>query len=388
MRAELEQAQKMEAVGRLASGIAHDFNNLLVVVLGCSEFLLEELPEADPHREDVQQIREAGERAPRLVAQLLAFARKTPGRPVRTDLNSVVLGIEKIVRRTIGEDIQVSLALTPDPWPVRIDTGQLEQVILNLAVNARDAMPKGGRLRIETANDHASERAADGSGARGRGVALRVSDTGCGMTAEVSSRIFEPFFTTKERGKGTGLGLSTVFGIVRRAQGKVAVASEPGKGSTFTISLPACADEPGDAPAPSCPRLVEGQGATVLLVEDEDGVRRVAERALSRRGFHVLEARNGHEALQRLDGDRVDLVLTDVVMPEMSGPELAACLQRSHPMLPVVFMSGYSDRQGTWDDGTVVLSKPFTDEALTSKLDEALAATRALPERRLPLASG
>ncbi len=383
MQAELQQAQKMEAVGLLASGIAHDFNNLLVTVLSCSDFLLAELPEGDPRRSDAVEIHEAGQRAARLVAQLLAFGRKSLGAPVRTDLNAVVRGIEKLVRRAIPESVEVSLALAPEPWPLRIDPGQLEQVILNLVVNARDAMPGGGRLLVETSNEVSAAEGRAGE-PLSRSVVLRVSDTGCGIAPEVLSKIFVPFFTTKERGKGTGLGLSTVFGIVQQAKGTIAVASEPGKGATFTIQLPACDGEARDAAPPAPSRTVDGAGAMVLLVEDEPGVRRVASRLLSRRGFRVIEACDASEALLRFEDAHVDLVLTDVVMPGMSGPELAARLQRVRPRLPVVFMSGYSDRQGVWDDGTVVLSKPFTEATLLAKLDEALIRRERHPGSAIP----
>jgi signal transduction histidine kinase/HAMP domain-containing protein len=381
MRTELQQAQKMEAVGRLASGIAHDFNNLLAVILSCSEFLLEELPESDARRAEAEEIRQAGLRAARLVRQLLAFARKSPGRPVRTDLNVVVGGIEQLVRRAMGEDIEVSFALSSDPAFLSIDPGQLEQVIMNLAVNARDAMPNGGRLRIETAHD---EFAIPDRGRVGQpvpGVALRVSDTGCGIKPELLSKIFEPFFTTKEQGKGTGLGLSTAFGIVQQANGRIEVSSEPGEGTTFTLRFPGCGGAPVDEPLGPAALGIAGDGATILLVEDEDGVRRVANRLLSRSGFRVVEAPNADEALLRFADTPVDLVLTDVVMPGMSGPELVARLQRIRPGLPVVFMSGYSDRQGIWQDGTVVLSKPFTGETMLAKLDEAL---HAKPPRAQP----
>jgi two-component system, cell cycle sensor histidine kinase and response regulator CckA len=377
---QLRQAQKMEAVGQFAGGVAHDFNNLLVVILSCCDFLLEELPDGDSRRADVQEIRHAGQRAARVVAQLLAFARKSPGNPVRTDLSTVVRGIENLMRRAVGEDIEVSFAPASDPCPVCIDLGQLEQVILNLAVNARDAMPNGGRLHIETANRDSAAAEVDASEADGRSVVLRVSDTGSGMTPEVLSKIFEPFFTTKEPGRGTGLGLSTVFGIVQQANGKISVASEPGRGSTFTIRLPACGEQPRAELLPSSPRLVDGHGAAVLLVEDEDGVRRVASRILSRHGFRVIEARSGGEALTRLDDGPIDLVITDVVMPGMSGRELAAQLQRLHPRLPVVFMSGYSDRQGIRDDVSMVLSKPFTEETLLARVHEELARAN-LPAR-------
>ncbi|HEY6001696.1 MAG TPA: ATP-binding protein [Anaeromyxobacter sp.] len=268
LEAQLRHAQKMEAVGRLASGVAHDFNNLLVVILGGCDFLLEELPQSGPLRDEAEGVRQAGHRAARLVSQLLTFARKSPGRPVRTDLNAVVLGIERLVRRSLGKDVDVSLALTADPWPVCVDPGQLDQVILNLAVNARDAMAGGGRLRIETANGDSAASAGGAGEPPSRSALLRVSDTGCGMSPEVLSRIFEPFFTTKEQGKGTGLGLSTVFGIVQQANGEVIVQSEPGKGSTFTVRLPVCEGNGGDEAVPESSGAVQGPAATVLAVED------------------------------------------------------------------------------------------------------------------------
>ena len=324
-----KQSQKMEAVGRLASGIAHDFNNLLVVIQSCSSFLLEDLADGDPRRSDAEEISEAGQRAARLIAQLLAFARKSPEHPIRTDLNAVVCGVEKLVRRSIGENIEVSLLMTLGPWPLLIDPGQLEQLILNLVVNARDAMPDGGQLVIETANietenDESSAAEGDWDEPPPRSAALRVSDTGCGMTEEIRSKIFEPFVTTKEVGKGTGLGLSTVFGIVQQAKGRISVESEPGKGSTFTVLLPICESGAGDELAATCFRSSRGQGAVVLLVEDEDAVRRVAQRILSRRGFRVIEARDGTEALARFAEHQVDIVLTDVVMPGLSGRELVS----------------------------------------------------------------
>jgi signal transduction histidine kinase/CheY-like chemotaxis protein len=367
MQAELQQAQKMEAVGRLASGVAHDFNNLLVVITSCSEFLLEGLPEGDPRRADAEDIREAGQRAARLVGQLLAFGRRSPAQPVVTDLNAVVGGLDKLVRRSIGEDVEVSFALAPAPRRLRIDPGQLEQVILNLVVNARDAMPRGGRLRVETANE---DREAGGAGSPRRGVVLRVADSGCGIAPEVLPKIFEPFFTTKERGKGNGLGLSTVFGIVQQAHGTVGVTSEPGRGATFTVWLPATDEVAAPRPAPGA-APVDGGGATVLLVEDEDGVRRVTRRILAAHGFRVIDARDAEEARRRFAEERPALLLTDVVMPGTSGPELAAQLQREDPQLAVLFMSGYSDRADVWGAGTV-LQKPFTDDALLARVGEAL----------------
>jgi two-component system cell cycle sensor histidine kinase/response regulator CckA len=367
---QLLHSQKMDAVGRLASGVAHDFNNVLAVVLSCSDFLLGDLPEGE-HREEVEEIQRAGQRAARLVAQLLAFSRKSVFQPVRTDLNTVVLGIEKLVRRSVPESIEVALRLAQDPWPLRIDTGHLEQVVLNLVVNARDAMGDGGRLRIETANEEVPRHG--GGGATDRCVVLRVADDGCGMTPEVVSRIFEPFFTTKEKGKGTGLGLSTVFGIVQQAGGNVAVASRPGEGSTFTVSFPVDGGA-GSAAAEAAPRPTLARAdATVLLVEDEDGVRRSASRLLARHGLRVVEARDGAEALLRFAERPVDVVLTDLVMPGMSGPELAAKLQRGAPALPVVFMTGYSDHRSAWDADALVLAKPFTEATLLAKIAEALA---------------
>jgi CheY-like chemotaxis protein len=271
------------------------------------------------------------------------------------------------VRRSIGEDVEVSFALAPAPRRLRIDPGQLEQVILNLVVNARDAMPRGGRLRVETANE---DREAGGAGSPRRGVVLRVADSGCGIAPEVLPKIFEPFFTTKERGKGNGLGLSTVFGIVQQAHGTVGVTSEPGRGATFTVWLPATDEVAAPRPAPGA-APVDGGGATVLLVEDEDGVRRVTRRILAAHGFRVIDARDAEEARRRFAEERPALLLTDVVMPGTSGPELAAQLQREDPQLAVLFMSGYSDRADVWGAGTV-LQKPFTDDALLARVGEAL----------------
>ncbi|HTP24811.1 MAG TPA: ATP-binding protein, partial [Anaeromyxobacteraceae bacterium] len=361
-----EQSQKMEVVGQLASGIAHDFNNLLVVIQSCSDFLLQGLASGDPRRADAEEIHQAGERASRLVSQLLTFARKTSGHVVRTDLNSVLEGIENLVRRTIGENIETFLLPTPNPWPVCLDPGQLEQVILNLVVNARDAMPNGGRLVIETANH-------EPVGSNERSAALRVSDTGCGMTDEVRARIFEPFFTTKQIGKGTGLGLSTVLGIVQQANGRVVVESEPGMGSAFTVHLPVCHAEVGDEPTKSS-RRVEAHRAVVLLVEDESSVRHVAQRMLSRRGFCVIEACGGEEALDRFASNEVDLVLADIVMPGLSGTELVARLRRKRPRLPALLMTGYAEQRV---DGMVVVAKPFSEEVLLSKMEEAFDAKPA-----------
>jgi PAS domain S-box-containing protein len=374
-REQLLRAQKMDAVGRLASGIAHDFNNLLVVILSCSGFLLESLPDGDPRQTDVAEIKQAGERAARLVRQLLAFGRKSVFQPISTDLNAVVQGMEKLLRRTIGEDIAMSVSLVSEPWLTHIDPGQFEQVLLNLVVNARDAMPGGGEIRIGTSNV-TIERPPPGCEAlaSGRYAVLSVSDEGCGMAPEVLSRIFEPFFTTKDKGKGTGLGLSTAYGIVEQARGRIAVASEPGKGTTFTVYLPT--DESAareELKVEETPRE-RGHGQTVLVVEDEDAVRRVARRMLEENGFSVLEAGCVAEGLRRLQDDSVDLVLTDVIMPQGSGTDLEAAAAELRPNVPVVLMSGYSDWQRASARSGRVLVKPFTADALVARIHEALAS--------------
>jgi PAS domain S-box-containing protein len=367
----LLQAQKMEAVGRLASGVAHDFNNLLVVILSCANFLLEGTAETDERRSDLRDIKEAGERAAKLVRQLLAFGRHSAYTPVHTDLGSIVLGMEPLLRRTIGEDITVEVSTAAEPWPIYADPGQLEQVLMNLAVNARDAMSQGGRLRIETRNE------GGGSAQPNRRAVLVVSDTGCGMTPEVRARIFEPFFTTKEQGKGTGLGLSTVFGIVEQAGGTISVESAPGRGATFEVSLPVeSLKESGEAPASEV-RPAGGQGVTVLVVEDEDAIRRVTVRMLREAGFHAVEAATPQEALLKVVEGKVDIVLTDVVMPHMSGAVLAKRIQELRSDIPVVFMSGYADRDVELPQGAVIVAKPFTKEALAGRLAGTLRAVGA-----------
>jgi signal transduction histidine kinase/CheY-like chemotaxis protein len=368
------ESQKMEAVGRLASGIAHDFNNMLVVILANARFLVDELPKGDARRRDAEEIRETGERAAHLVRQLLAFARRDRPQPLVTDVGSVVRGIETFLRRTIGEDVSLTVSCPPDPWRVRIDPGQLEQVLINLCVNARDAMPEGGDLRLTTRNASVAVPPPACEGLRpGRYALLSVEDTGCGMAPEVRARIFEPFFTTKERGKGTGLGLSTVYGIVERTGGHVAVTSEPGRGTRFDLYFPVFEGvepaEPAEPPEAAPP----GRGETVLLVEDEEQVREVARRMLARNGFAVVEARDGAEALGRLEaGAPVDVVLSDVVMPGFSAGQLTAVLRERWPGIPLLLMSGYPDRLDDAAASATLLRKPFTEGQLVSAIRSAL----------------
>ncbi len=371
---QLRQSQKMEAVGQLAGGVAHDFNNLLTVISGNSELLLGRIAADDPLRANVADIRHAGERAAALTRQLLAFSRKQILEPKILDLNDVVAGTEKMLRRLIGEDIVLTCILAPDLYRVKVDPGQMEQVIFNIAVNARDAMPTGGRLTIETRN-------VEGTAARS--VLIAIRDTGCGMTPEVASRAFEPFFTTKGPGKGTGLGLATVYGIIRQSGGEIEARSAPGTGTTFEILLPACEEAPAarvgsDARLRAVPHGTE----TILLVEDEEAVRRIVKLVLDASGYKVLEASNGQEALEvaRGLGRAIHLVVTDVVMPEMSGRELAERLRSQAPFLRVLFISGYTDdavmRHGVVDGGEAFLQKPFSPLTLAKKVREVLDAER------------
>ncbi len=374
----LRQSQKMEAVGQLAGGVAHDFNNLLMVITGYSDQLLARLPAADPLRRKVEQIRKAGDRAASLTRQLLAFSRKQVIEPKVLDLNAVVAGIEKMLRRLIGEDIDIVTLPGRELGRVRADPGQVEQLIMNLVVNSRDAMPLGGRLSLETANVDVAASAASGHGGvdPGRYVVLTIADTGSGMDRETLSRAFEPFFTTKEPGKGTGLGLATVYGIVQQSGGHIRVESEVGRGTTFRIYLPRVDDAPearvdATGPAPA------GR-ETLLLVEDDPAVRELVRELLADSGYTVLEARHAGEALEiaeRYQG-AIHLLVTDVVMPQMNGAELARRLVTVRPGLPVLYMSGYTDdliaQRGVLSEGTVLLEKPFTPDALSRKIREAL----------------
>ncbi|HET8654184.1 MAG TPA: ATP-binding protein [Longimicrobiaceae bacterium] len=374
---ELRQAQKMEAIGRLAGGVAHDFNNLLTVISGQAQLLRDEPGDADEALTSLEEILQAADRASGLTRQLLAFSRRQVLEPRVLELNAVVSGVERMLRRLIGEDVQLSVSLAPEAGRVEADPGQLEQVLMNLSVNARDAMPGGGTLTLTTAAAVVGD-GADGL-APGRYAVLHVRDTGGGMTPETISHIFEPFFTTKEQGKGTGLGLSTVYGIVKQSGGAVRVDSELGRGTTFEVFLPQC-----DAPLPGVDARdwVGGPQSgteTVLLAEDDQAVRTLARQILTRRGYRVIEASDGWEAIRLCDAHpgRVDLLLTDVVMPGLGGRELAERLRRRRPELAVLYMSGYPDeelaRHGLHERGVALLQKPFGPTALADRVREMLA---------------
>lgn len=377
---QLRQSQKIEAVGRLAGGVAHDFNNLLTAILGYSDLALETLPDSSPLRHHLLEIKKAGERAASLTRQLLAFSRQQVLAPQVLDLNAVVADMEKMLHRLIGEDIDFSSVFEPRLGRVKADPGQIEQVILNLAVNSRDAMPEGGRITLETANlavDEAHAREHLGLNP-GPYVTLTVRDTGCGMDAEIRSHIFEPFFTTKEKGKGTGLGLSMVYGVVKQSGGYIWVESEPGQGACFTLYFPRVeAELPAKKNVSVVGRAIAPE--TILLVEDEDSVRELVRRVLEAKGYKVLEARRGEQALEAAEKhpDPIRLLLTDVVMPHMNGQELARRLAPSHPEAKVIFMSGYigSTAQGKeLESDGAFLHKPFTSDALARKVREVLQA--------------
>jgi PAS domain S-box-containing protein len=385
LEAQLRHAQKMEAVGRLAGGVAHDFNNLLTVITGRSQLLLLKLPSDSSLRRDVELVEETAHRASALTRQLLAFSRKQMVQPRIVDLNEVVRGMETMLSRLIGEDISLATRLDPTAGCVRADPAQLEQMIVNLAVNARDAMPLGGRLSLETSYVRLDESLArQHVGLRpGPHVRLLVRDTGVGMDGLIKAHLFEPFFTTKGPGKGTGLGLATVYGIVTQSGGAIRVDSEPGHGAVFTIDLPrvdAPADLRGD---PGMPEAAPHGSETVLLVEDEPEVRGLARDILHQQGYTVLEAADGDEALRigRGHGGPIHLLVTDVVMPQMGGRELADRLQAGRQETKVLYVSGYTDdailHQGVSETGTAFLPKPFTASALAHKVREVLDAAPA-----------
>jgi PAS domain S-box-containing protein len=378
MEAQLRQSQKMEAVGHLAGGVAHDFNNILTVINGCSELLLA-TPLSDDVRPLVSEIHKAGERAATLTRQLLAFSRKTVLQSRVLSINELVRDFQQLLGRLIGEDIRLATEFRADPARVRVDPGQMEQVLMNLVVNARDAMPRGGTLTIGTRDvfldddyvrNHADVRA-------GRYVLVSVADTGCGMEKATLARIFEPFFTTKPVGQGTGLGLAMVYGIIKASGGHAAVESEVGRGTRFQLFLPS-ADEP-DAVSHAPSRMSRHGGSeTVLLVEDEEGVRKLARQALEARGYRVLEACDGEMALRicREHQGTIDLLLSDVVMPHMGGRELRERMAGSNPLTRVLFTSGYTDdavvRHGVLQAESDFLQKPFTVQALLRKVREVL----------------
>jgi two-component system cell cycle sensor histidine kinase/response regulator CckA len=376
LQEQLFQAQKMEAIGALAGGVAHDFNNLLTAILGYSDMILEKVtPDSALHRYGAQ-IKQAGERAASLTRQLLAFSRLQVMAPEILDLNLVVSEMGRMLRRVIGEDIKLNVVSAPVLGRVKADPSQIEQVIINLAVNARDAMPQGGELTIRTANEAIGESSAEDKlrVQPGAYVLLEVSDTGCGMDSETRARAFEPFFTTKEKGKGTGLGLSTVYGIVKQSGGYIWLSSEPGKGASFKIYLPAVHEAVPSATLPEAPACESAGAETVLLVEDENAVRALLRRVLRSKGYRVLEAERGDEALAICQSYRehIDLILTDIVMPQMSGQDLAHRAGRLHPEARLLYMTGYAGNKigssELLEMGAQFIQKPFTADALAQKI--------------------
>lgn len=378
----LRQSQKMEAVGRLAGGVAHDFNNILTGILGYAELVLQELMEDDLIYDDIRQIKTEGERAVNLVKQLLTFSRQQVLQPGLVRLNNVVESVQKLLKRLIGEDIELSIKLEPQLGTIKADFGQIEQIVLNLAINARDAMLGGGKLIIETKNvDLETEYDVQQVQiAPGQYVALSVSDSGHGMDAETVSRIFEPFFSTKEPGKGTGLGLATVYGIVEQNQGHIKVYSEVGVGTTLTVYLPVAANEVEQKQITESrpPKLQAGNSKTLLVVEDEPGVRRLVCKILERGGYRILEASEPAEAIKICEehSGPIDLLITDVIMPKINGGELARQISHLKPAIQVLYTSGYTDgminQHGILESDVAFLQKPFTSNSLLTKVQELL----------------
>jgi two-component system cell cycle sensor histidine kinase/response regulator CckA len=390
---QLRQSQKLEVVGQLAGGVAHDFNNILTAILGFCELLLMELGPDHSARTDVLEIKTAGQRAAGLTQQLLAFGRKQILQANVLDLNGVIKDMEPMLRRLIAAHIDLVLSLPVDVRAIKIDPTQLEQIVINLLVNASDAMPRGGKLTIETSNVRLDEtyKGHHLPVTPGDYVLLAVSDTGVGMDEATSRRVFEPFFTTKELGKGTGLGLATIYGIVKQSGGDIWVYSEPGHGSAFKIYLPAVTGlVTAAAKILTVPELARRGSETILLVEDDEAVRRLARLVLERTGYRVVEAENPKEALRaaRQQGGRIDLLLSDLIMPESDGPPLIDRLAHDHPDLRVLYISGYADeavvRHGVIVEGTPFLQKPFTPLALSGKVREVLDGPRAAPREISP----
>lgn len=371
---QLREVQKMEAVGRLAGGIAHDFNNLITVILGCADLCMT-LTADEGAKTYLKQIRKASQQGAGLTRQLLTFTRRQPVVPMELDINTAIASVVPMLRQLMGEDIELVTALDDQPTSVKIDGGQFEQVIMNLAINARDAMPNGGCLTIQTSSLPMSADTSQGTGASGK-VALMVSDTGVGMDAVVQDHIFEPFYTTKPEGKGTGLGLSIVYGIVRQSGGTITVSSVVGQGTTFAVHLPIC-----NTSAPSIAEqttMLHRHGTeTLLLVEDESSVRNLASEMLRQQGYRVMDARHGIEALELLKASDPfpDLIITDVVMPHLSGPEFVRRVRKWNPAAKVLYTSGYSDHPLLQDDvldGIRFLQKPFTADVLTATVRNVL----------------
>ncbi|MDY6906393.1 MAG: ATP-binding protein [Thermodesulfobacteriota bacterium] len=382
LEAQFQQSQKLESIGRLAGGVAHDLNNLLSPILGYGEMLLEDTDAEDPRREPMEEIILAGERARDLVRQLLAFSRKQVLSFRTIELNTLVTGFEKLLRRTVREDIHIHLTLADSLPPVKGDTGQIEQIIMNMAVNAQDAMPHGGMLTLETAMVELDRQYADRHEEvmPGPHVMLGISDTGIGMDEETRKHLFEPFFTTKPVGEGTGLGLATVYGIVKQHKGHVWVYSEPGRGTTFKVYLPVAAGARMAEKDVTVEDAAFKGSETILLVEDNQQLRKLARALLMRRGYSVLTAANGKEALSILEDHAapLDLLLTDVIMPDMNGRELYFRAMEIYPELKVLYMSGYTDNviahHGVLDEGVQFIQKPFTVKALATKVREVLMA--------------
>jgi two-component system, cell cycle sensor histidine kinase and response regulator CckA len=387
LEAQLHQSQRLESLGQLAGGVAHDFNNLLGVISNYAAFVSEEVAKDAPQvqwqavRQDIEQVERAAERGAGLTRQLLAFARREVVQPRVLNLNNLVANIDQLLIRTLGEHVELVINLAEDLGPVFADPGQIEQVLVNLAVNARDAMPKGGTLTIETANTQVDEAyAADRPNFQlGSYVSVKVGDTGTGIPKEVIDRVFEPFFTTKATGEGTGLGLATVYGIIAQAGGTVRIYSEPGLGTTVTVLLP-LTDRASESAHASSRKRKGGGGEVVLLVEDEAAVREVTRRILDRNGYQVLAAASGLEAIDVVTGQNghIDVLLTDVVMPKMLGKEVADRVTDLQPGVRVLFMSGYTQgllsAQGVLEPGLNLIEKPFSEASLLAKLREVLAA--------------